>query len=86
MINVKTTALSFLYWKYSENHNRLLKASSLVHLVTWQRSLHLVSRNLSSTVCKEWQRQILALLAINISNIHLISCFRFTSLLAETYS
>ncbi len=35
---------------------------------------------------KEWQWQILALLVINISNIHLISCFRFASLLAETYS
>ncbi len=37
-------------------------------------------------ICKEWQWQILALLMINISNIHLISCLRFASLLAETYS
>ncbi len=40
----------------------------------------------SFAICKEWQWQILALLAINISNIHLISCLRFASLLAETYS
>jgi hypothetical protein len=37
-------------------------------------------------ICKEWQRQILMLLVINISNIHLISCLRFTSLLADAYS
>ncbi len=40
----------------------------------------------SSAICKEWQRQILMLLMINISNIHLISCFRFASLLADAYS
>ena len=41
---------------------------------------------LASAICKEWQRQILALLMINISNIHLISCLRFASLLADAYS
>ncbi len=40
----------------------------------------------SSAICKEWQRQILTLLMINILNIHLISCFRFASLLTDAYS
>ncbi len=38
------------------------------------------------TVYKKWQRQILTLLMINISNIHLILCFKFALILAETYS
>ena len=41
---------------------------------------------MTSAICKEWQRQILTLLMINISNIHLISCLRFASLLADAYS
>ena len=46
MINAKTTALSFLYQKHSESHDKLLKASSSVYLMTWQRLFYLVSRNL----------------------------------------
>ncbi len=41
---------------------------------------------LLSAICKEWQRQILALLATTISNIRLILCLRFASLLADAYS
>ncbi len=44
------------------------------------------NKNTTFAICKKWQWQILVLLMINISNIHLISCFRFASLLAETYS
>ncbi len=54
-----------------------------------KRHVRLVLHKLQETafaICKEWQWQILALLAINISNIHLISCFRFASLLADAYS
>ncbi len=46
MINARTTALSFLYQKHLKSYDKLLKASSSVHSVTWQRSLHLVSWNL----------------------------------------
>ncbi len=34
MIDAKTTALSFLYQKHSENHDKLLKVSSSIHLMT----------------------------------------------------
>jgi len=34
MIDAKATALSFLYQKHSESHDKLLKASSSVHLMT----------------------------------------------------
>ncbi len=46
MIDAKATALSFLYQKHSESRDKLLKASSSVYLMTWQRLFYSVLRNL----------------------------------------
>ncbi len=81
----------FFYLEYHEKQLIVDLQDKIIYCLhaAWSNQL-IQSESLNEirafAICKEWQRQILALLAINISNIHLISCFRFASLLAETYS
>ena len=71
-------------WSLLHLHIVVMTLNTHLSCRNWLKSIFLMHN--SSAICKEWQRQILMLLMINISNIHLISCFRFASLLADVYS